>query len=173
MKHLKQFRHLGALGSLVGAAGVILLTVLAGCGGSGNNSGNSNPTQIPGGRDALVGTWKAQSVGGPDGGEQADCPAGFPTGSAFGFATYCGASDSLTLNADGTFTRRSTETNTTTVDNVSGTWDLAGDRITLTGIINNASVTGSATIGLSDGGKTLTALFSSYSQVYVKQQVPI
>jgi hypothetical protein len=156
---------LSMLGSLVGAAGAALF---AGCGGSGSSS-SANPTQIPGGSAALVGTWKVQSVGGPDGSAQAGCPNGFPIGSAFGFATYCGASDSLTLNADGTFTRRSTETNTTTVDNVSGTWDLAGDRITLTGIVNNASVTGSATIGISGDGKTLTALFSSYSQIYVKQ----
>lgn len=148
---------------------VLALALLAGCStGSSTTNNNPNPNNLT--RAALIGTWNYASVRRASSGSPIACPGGVLTpGSTTTYDIYCGASDSMTLNTNNTFTRRMTERNGSTVVNHTGTWGLSGTTFSMQITSSNAGLLDSWTASLSADGKTLTLNDSLYITTFSKQ----
>lgn len=138
------------------AAGVIAMTVaIGGCGG--NNGGGGG----------IVGTWRITQTG-KDAVGEVNCPGQLLDGGG-GVIDTCAANDTVTFNADGTYS-------TNDADPQSGTYTFVGGVITLNLIVNGQIVfttTGNITLD-ADGNhytfrETINGVENGRYEKYIRQ----
>ena len=142
---------------------------LTGCGGSSDNN-NSTPTPTPTPatptRDQLVGTWRTTTLQASGGGTTAICPNNLTNAGGTVIASS-GASDTLSLNNDNTFTSTQTAANGA-VTHPAGAWSLTGNTLRLLQSSGNAGITETFTVRIGSGGQSFTSNDGSVIRIYAK-----